>query len=586
MSGDGIELSIVFVPLSTGGIRHFTHYSLNTTTQHFRSSNRHNPSTGLHPTGLFTMPLTVLSDSDVRNLLHGLTREDVLDLQQSLADGLHYYSTSTESDKNGCGSCYQPLRTSLKRCDGHTTLFMPASSNDGLGVKIVTLAVPDSSSETTLVSPTTETSSNRTSSIDERSISSLSSLQISPQSSHTSGSVAAPPTAPETVSEQSSTTPKGALTLLDASGAARGFLNAEEITAFRTALASTMLFKKRHNVHDLVVFGAGKQAYWHIRLALILRGPEIHHLTIINRTYETALKLLETLFASPASSSDSDSEKPPDPFLHRPKIQIITPSAHEYPRHLKAAIRSSSIIFCTTPSLTPLFPASYLTNPEGRKKGRYVAAVGSYKPHMIEIHPDILRQNVKPNHTHMHFHKHAAEGGAVVVDSVEACLKEAGEVIQAGLRGRELVELGELIMLGREAERRRAEEREREMERRRRSRSRSRSRSGQGEGEGDELDEGGVELAPEGGGGEAKKGKWFKGLRGGKGGHHKDEQEVEEDAVDDVVDKSVGSSLTDWLQKGNVIYKSVGLGLMDVVVGHDLVRLADQKGVGVRIADF
>ena len=73
------------------------------------------------------MPLTVLTDADVRKLLLQLTKQDILDLQQSLADALHYYSTSTEDDFNGCGSSYQPLRTALRRNDGQTTLFMPAS---------------------------------------------------------------------------------------------------------------------------------------------------------------------------------------------------------------------------------------------------------------------------------------------------------------------------------------------------------------------------------------------------------------------------------------------------------------------------
>lgn len=68
------------------------------------------------------MPLTVLSDSDVRNLLLQLTKQDILDLQQSLADALHYYSTATDDDPNGCSSCYQPLSTSLTRGDGQTTL--------------------------------------------------------------------------------------------------------------------------------------------------------------------------------------------------------------------------------------------------------------------------------------------------------------------------------------------------------------------------------------------------------------------------------------------------------------------------------
>lgn len=41
-----------------------------------------------------------------------------------------------------------------------------------------------------------------------------------------------------------------------------------------------------------------------------------------------------------------------------------------------------------------------------------------------------------------------------------------------------------------------------------------------------------------------------------------------------------------WLSKGNVIYKSVGLGLMDVVVGNELIRLAREKGIGSMIEDF
>ncbi|PVI04129.1 NAD(P)-binding protein [Periconia macrospinosa] len=456
------------------------------------------------------MPLTVLSDSDVSKVLHSFTKQDILDLQQSLADALHYYSTAIENDFNGCGSSFQPLRTSLKRSDGQTTLFMPASSNDGLGVKIVTLAVPDSDK------------GSETASSGGGSLASFDSLSLSQAS--TSSTFDGPPAS--TASSQS-TTPKGSITLLDRTGAPRALVNAEEITAFRTALASTMLFKKRHNVHDVLVFGAGKQAYWHIRLALLLRGPEIHHLNILNRSFHRAQELVESLIKAPTGDGVE---------LSKPKIQILTNSHREYERLLKATVRDSSIIFCTTPSLTPLFPASYLTNPEGRRKGRYVSAIGSYKPHMTEIHPDILKQNVAPDHGR-HHHKHAAEGGAIIVDSVEACLKEAGEIIQAGLTPNELVEVGELIMLRKEAERKRKECQAR--------------KSMEG------LDDRGVEL------GECE---------------HRKKKRGKKDEGD--------GGLMEWLQKGNVIYKSVGLGLMDVVVGSDLVRLADERGIGTRIENF
>ncbi|KAF2036705.1 NAD(P)-binding protein [Setomelanomma holmii] len=483
------------------------------------------------------MPLTILTDDDVRNLLLQLTKQDILDLQQSLADALHYYSTATEEDtSNGCSSSYQPLRTSLKRGDGQTTLLMPASSNDGIGVKIVTLATAD-------------TKSTSTSSRDSASVSSsLDSISLSNASSTSTFEP------PKSLASAQSTTPKGSLTLFDKSGTPRALLNAEEITAFRTALASTMLFKKRQNVHDVVVFGAGKQAYWHIRLALLLRGPDIHHLNIINRDFERVHQLLSKLYEPHRETHGWDLDAPQvpqyragaDSDLAHPKIQILTPNHGEYERLLKSTIRASSVIFCTTPSTSPLFPASHLTNPEGRKKGRYLAAIGSYKPHMVEIHPDILRQNVAPEHGHRHFHKHAAQGGAVVVDSVEACLKEAGEVIQAGLGPNEVVEIGELVMLKRDAERRRLECHARKSE--------------------EGLDEGGVEL------GECEK---VKKKRRGSSKHADDEGE----------DKA-HKSLMDWLQRGNVIYKSVGLGLMDVVVGMDLVRMADERGIGTKIENF
>jgi len=45
-------------------------------------------------------------------------------------------------------------------------------------------------------------------------------------------------------------------------------------------------------------------------------------------------------------------------------------------------------------------------------------------------------------------------------------------------------------------------------------------------------------------------------------------------------------SLREWSQRGNVIYKSVGLGLMDLVTGGDLVRLARERKLGTTVEDF
>ena len=264
------------------------------------------------------MPLTVLSDSDVRTLLLQLTKQDILDLQQNLADALHHYSTSTEEDdNNGCCESFQSAGTSLKSKDGGLMTVTPASryvasgsyerrmivltdpcSNDGLGVKITT-RLESSSSDTASVT------------------SSMDSLALSHSSTPASKSSATTASRSTSLSAFQTSPSNASLTLFDRSGNPRALLNSSEMTAFRTALASTMLFKKRANVHDVVVFGAGKQAYWHIRLALLLRGDDIHHLNIINRDFERVHQLLERLYnphEAPPSNFNPD-EKYPLAFL-------------------------------------------------------------------------------------------------------------------------------------------------------------------------------------------------------------------------------------------------------------------------------
>ncbi|KAJ3578194.1 hypothetical protein NPX13_g2376 [Xylaria arbuscula] len=51
-------------------------------------------------------------------------------------------------------------------------------------------------------------------------------------------------------------------------------------------------------------------------------------------------------------------------------------------------------------------------------------------------------------------------------------------------------------------------------------------------------------------------------------------------------EKKRNDHLARWLTSGNVIYKSVGLGLMDLVVGFRLIELANAKNVGGRVEDF
>ncbi|KIW14774.1 hypothetical protein PV08_07559 [Exophiala spinifera] len=446
------------------------------------------------------MPLTVLTEADIRTLLLSLAKEDAATLQRNLAEALHSYSTGDTNSP--CSASSQPHRTIIKK-NGMTTLFMPASTGTAVGMKIVSLEQQHDTSHGKKSSMSSLASQSTTGSAAVKSpTGEFATLSLTPASTMSSGSRDSIDGAsfrpPASISSAQSSTPRGSVTVLDPRGNPVGIVNAEELTAFRTALASTMLFQKRQNVHTMTVFGAGKQAYWHIRLALLFKGDEVRHVNIINRSFERSIKLMKTLQMEQNSHG----------FWRKDiKYSCMSPEFGEYGRLLKEEVRKADVIFCCTPSLDPLFPAEFLTSREGQKKGRYISCIGSYAPHMVELHPDVFRLAVQPDHGH-HHHKHARQGGVIVVDNLESCLKDSGEIIKAKLGPEHLVEIGELMMIKKSADRE-------------------------------------IEL---GGSGEP--------------------------------------GLLEWLTRGNVIYKSVGMGLMDLIIAEDMIRLARERDVGVTIEDF
>lgn len=528
------------------------------------------------------MPLTILSDADVREVLNTITKQDVLDIHRALAEALHQYSTVTNTEESGCAAANQPSRISVKSKKGGTTLFMPASSNNAFGVKIVTLAESSKKASSTTELPDvssvslSETSSevisknssprssspstamSRTSSFQTRSGSpSTTASKVSSNTSESQKSVKsgiaqsneAKGSGPENSAGPialSATSPRGSITLLDDTGSPRALVNASTLTAFRTALVSTMLLKFRASVHEITVFGAGLQAFWHLFVAILLRGNEIHHVNIVNRDFDRAQHMMRSLIESPNDAVSTAVNGP------KWRSSILTPTYVEYARLLREHVRSADVIFCTTPATSPLFPAAFLTATEGRRKGRYVAAIGSYKPHMQELHEDILRQAVKGpaeeqqrHGVHMH-QKHAPEGGAIIVDSIEGAMREAGEIINAGIDSHSIVEIGELIML-KKSHTAEYEEKER---RQQKSPTEAKHRHGPGN------------IFHQ--------------------HHHKEQEEKQRRQRQ----REIDGGLMDWLERGNVIYKGVGIGLMDVVVGMEIVRLAEQRSIGTFVQDF
>ncbi|KAG2419337.1 hypothetical protein HFD88_004132 [Aspergillus terreus] len=464
------------------------------------------------------MPLTILSQTQLRSLLLSLTRDEIIALQQNLSKSLQEYSTGNQ--ENDCSATYQPQRTAITRRNGCTTLFMPASTGHTIGMKMISLqdggtagcavdsgvdipatdkaAMGSRGPRTSMASVASDLSELSISSQEEERSSSTSSASLPsgcvnklPVDTGLSNTMGAWPAA-----GTRDTSPQGSVTLLDEESLPFGLINAHELTPFRTALTSTMVFNKRKRVRTIVVFGAGKQAYWHIRLALVLRGSDIKRVYIINRSFDRAAQLLRDIY-SPENAG----------WRGEVKFSAVSTDFGEYSRVIHDALRKADAIFCCTPSVKPLFPAHHLTSREGRQKGRLISAIGSYKPHMTELDPEILREEVNVQPSHRHFHKHVKRSGVVVVDSLDAALKEAGEIIQAEVKPNQVVELGELLM----------------------------------------VRQAGQDLGQE-----------------------------DEDSI----------SLREWIQKGNVIYKSVGLGLMDLVTGGDLVQLARQRKIGTTVEDF
>ncbi|KAL4942445.1 hypothetical protein BDV06DRAFT_192259 [Aspergillus oleicola] len=487
------------------------------------------------------MPLTILSGAQLRGLLHSLTHEQITSIQKHLANSLRDYSVGNQD--SGCAATLQPRRTAVTRKSGRTTIFMPASTRQSIGIKVISLQDKGSTPGCEVESGedlrglkrlTAASAGNGGEAGSRDSMSSVSSdlSELSIESSQEgtsneqagggsgSGSARMSTSGSETdalpvasvdnkligtgVSKtmgawpgagSRDTSPQGSVTLFDDNSLPFGMINAEELTPFRTALTATMLLNKRKKVRTVVVFGAGKQAYWHIRLAVILRGEDIKKVFIVNRSFDRAARLLQEIYAPENASWRRDV-----------KFSAVSSEFGEYSRILHDAINKADAIFCCTPSLEPLFPAELLTSREGRRKGRLISAIGSYKPHMAELHPDILREEVTVSPPHRHFHKHVQRSGIIVVDSLDAAMKEAGELVMAGIKPNQVVEIGELMM---------------------------------------------VRDAP------------------------KDDKSADDE-----------KHLREWVERGNVIFKGVGLGLMDLVTGSELVELARTRKIGTTVEDF
>lgn len=214
----------------------------------------------------------------------------------------------------------------------------------------------------------------------------------------------------------------GVINVFSPDGRLLGLLSAAEVTAFRTALAVMTLFVRCESLkkENIVIFGSGRQAEWHARLALLLVPGGIKRITVINRGRKRLEGMEKEVF------QDLRSKYPG--LVVEALAKEGTP---DYDEKLRSALAASDVIFSCTPATEPNFPYSYLFGGEGgAQKRRFISLIGSYKPHMKEIDTDTLLSGAEKK---------------IYVDSAEACLEESGELISAQVKEDQLVEIGELF---------------------------------------------------------------------------------------------------------------------------------------------
>ncbi len=196
--------------------------------------------------------------------------------------------------------------------------------------------------------------------------------------------------------------PASIMLLDDTTGATRAVMNAKELTAFRTAagsaLATDLLRGDRPPPKRIVFYGGGLQVAHHAQMLLHqdMYRSSVESVTLINRSDNNRFRSIASTvnLCAPAGVP----------------IEVLVSNDERNASAIQSAVQSADLIGCTATSSTlPLFPASWV------KDGTHINLVGSYTPEMQEVSGDLIKR-----------------ASLILVDSVDACRAEAGELIRAG----------------------------------------------------------------------------------------------------------------------------------------------------------
>lgn len=172
------------------------------------------------------------------------------------------------------------------------------------------------------------------------------------------------------------------LVLDPGTGALKAFMDGSSLTAIRTGagggVAADLL--ARQDAKTVGLFGAGVQARAQLQAVMAVR--DIERVNLISRTRTAAQQLAAEILA----------------WTDAPQVNLVS--------HPQQVVADADIVLCATTSATPLFDGTAL------RPGTHITAVGSFTPEKREVDTTTIRRAHR-----------------IVVDSREACLAEAGDLI-------------------------------------------------------------------------------------------------------------------------------------------------------------
>ena len=172
------------------------------------------------------------------------------------------------------------------------------------------------------------------------------------------------------------------LVLDPTTGVPKAFMDGASLTAIRTGagggVAADLL--ARQDAKKVGLFGAGVQARAQLQAVMAVR--DIGCVNVISRTRASAQQLATEISG----------------WTDAPEVNLVSTS--------QEVVGDVDIVLCATTSATPLFDGNDL------QPGTHITAVGTFVPEKREVDTTTIRRSDR-----------------IVVDSLEACAEEAGDLI-------------------------------------------------------------------------------------------------------------------------------------------------------------